>query len=368
MIDFKILNKEGLEKFINSDEYFRLKTLPITKHRAISHIKNPRADKDDILLILVYTENDIVGYLGVLPDRLFLSNEKSYKCGWLSCFWVDSSVRGKGIGEQLIRKALMLWDNKILSTEFVPLTKKIYNKTGAFGSPLIKSGIRLYIRMNLQTILPPKKRIFQKIKAFLKVIDAFLNSLLDLRFLFCKNKLPPVKLEYVNHLDNETGKFISRFQDRALFKRGINELNWIIDYPWILSKPTKDFDSQRYYFSSVDKSFDFYCLKVRNNLDELVAFLILTKRNRILKLPYCYMEKGALTHVIKIIDIHILNWRIDTFSTFHPELVKYLSTKKTISIYKKKIERQYLISNVLNNIIKENKYNIQDGDADCAFT
>ena len=111
MIDFKILNKEGLETFINSKEYFNLKTLPITKHRAISHIKNPRADKDDILLILAFEENDIVGYLGVLPDRLFLSDEKSYKCGWLSCFWVDYSVRGKGIGEQLIRKSLELWDD-----------------------------------------------------------------------------------------------------------------------------------------------------------------------------------------------------------------------------------------------------------------
>jgi GNAT superfamily N-acetyltransferase len=368
MIEFKILNKEELENFIDSKEYFSLKTIPITKHRAISHIKNPRVDQDDKLLILAYMENDIVGYLGVLPDRLFVSNEKSYKCGWLSGFWVDSSLRGKGIGEQLIRKSLEIWDDKILSTEFVPFTKKIYNKTGAFGNPIIKRGIKLYIRMDLHSILPPKKRIFQKIKIYLKVIDTFLNSLLDLRFLFYKNELPPVKLEYINQIDDEAEKFISRFQDGQLFKRGIKELNWIINYPWILSTPTEDINSKRYYFSSIDKSFVFYCLKVRNNLNELVAFLILTKRNRVLKLPYCYIEKGFLPEVAKIIDFHILNLRINAFSTFHPELVEYLSTNKTFSIYKKKIERQYLICNILNNIIKENRYNIQDGDADCAFT
>ena len=368
MIDFKLLNKEGIEKFIDSKEYFSLKTLPITKHRAFSHIKNPRADKDDVLLILAYSKNDIVGYLGVLPDRLFFSTEQSSKCGWLSCFWVDPSIRGKGIGEQLIRKSLELWDDKILSTEFVPVTKKIYNKTGAFGNPLIKSGIKLYIRMDLHTILPPKRRVFQEVKTFLKVSDAVINSFLDLRFLFYKNELPSVKFEYINQIDDEVGKFISRFQDGQLFKRSIDELNWIINYPWILSAPTRDFDSQRYYFSSIDKSFVFCCLKVRNNLGELVAFLILSKRNHILKLPYCYMEKDVLTDIVKIINFHILNWRINTFSLFHPELVAYLSTHKTMSIYKKKIERQYLISNVLNNSIKENKVNIQDGDGDCIFT
>ena len=80
------------------------------------------------------------------------------------------------------------------------------------------------------------------------------------------------------------------------------------------------------------------------------------------------MEKDVLTDIVKIINFHILNWRINTFSLFHPELVAYLSTHKTMSIYKKKIERQYLISNVLNNSIKENKVNIQDGDGDCIFT
>ena len=368
MIDFKILNKEGLEKFINSKEYLNLKTLPISKHRAISHIKNPRADKDDILLVLAYSGKDIVGYQGILPDILFLSNGKSYRCGWLSGIWVDPVFRGKGIGEKLIRKSLELWDDKILSTEIVPFIRNIHHKTGAFSKPLIKSGIKMYIRMDLQTILPPKKGIFRKLKTFLIVGDAIINSILDVRFLFYKNEPPPYKLEYINHIDSETEKFISKFQNRQLFKRDIRELNWIIEYPWILSAPTKDFDSWRYYFSSIDKSFDFYCLKVLNNLDELVAFLILSKRNRILKLPYCYIEKDFLPDVARIIDYHILNWRINTFSTFHPELVEYFFSNKTISIYKKNTERQYWITDVLNNIIKESNYNIQDGDGDCAFT
>lgn len=368
MIEFKALNKEELEQFINSKEYIRVKTLPITKHRALSHIKNPRADKDDVLLIIAYEESDIVGYLGILPDLLFLSNNKSIKCGWLSCFWVDSSKRGKGIGEQLIRKSLEYWDNKIMSAEFVAFTQVIYDKTKAFGNPLEKSGIKLYFRMDLQTILPPKKRIFQRVKKYLKVTDALINKLLDVRFFLFRNLLPSVKIEYVTEIDDEIRKFISRFQFGRHFKRNIKELNWIINYPWIISAPYQDFDSQRYYFSSIDKSFNFYCLKIRNDSDELIAFLVFSKRNNNLKLPFCYMEKTVLNEVAKIIENHILNWRINSFITFNPELVTYFSTHKTKSIFKKKIERKYMISNTINTLIKIEENKIQDGDGDCAFT
>lgn len=368
MIEFRLLNQAGLKQFIESEEYKSLKNLPITKHRAISHIHNPRADKDDVLLIMAYIENEMVGYLGILPDRLFLSNENSYKFGWLSCLWVDVATRGKGIGEQLIKKSLMLWDNKIMSADFVPSTKKIYDKTEAFDQPFTISGIRLYIRMDLQTILPPKKPIFQNIKIILKIGDTLINYFLDVRFLIRKNELPPYKIEFINKLDDETGQFISRFDEDQLFKRGIHELNWILGYPWILSSTNKDRDSLRYHFSSIDKSFDYYCLKLCNGQNELIAFLIFTKRNRILKLPYCFMNKEVLPAVVQIIEFYILQWKINSFTTFHPDIVAYFTSHKTISIYKKQIERSYMISKTISYALKDLKFNIQDGDADIVFT
>ena len=88
MIEIRLLNKQLLSEFINSREYQKLKHLPISKHRAISHIKNPRANDTDILLLLAFQNKQLVGYLGVLPEQI-INNNKVEKWGWLSCLWID---------------------------------------------------------------------------------------------------------------------------------------------------------------------------------------------------------------------------------------------------------------------------------------
>jgi len=84
MIQIRQLNKAQLLTFIYSEEYKNLTFIPITKHRAISHIHNPRADDDDIILFLAYENEELVGYLGVLADKIYYQNSP-IKCGWLSC-------------------------------------------------------------------------------------------------------------------------------------------------------------------------------------------------------------------------------------------------------------------------------------------
>ena len=51
MITLLCLNKKELESFVNSGEYSTFDFLPITKHRALSQIKNEKADADKIILI-----------------------------------------------------------------------------------------------------------------------------------------------------------------------------------------------------------------------------------------------------------------------------------------------------------------------------
>jgi hypothetical protein len=67
MIDLKTLNRKKLEEFISSGDYKKYDFLPITKHRAISHLRNPKANDEDILLILAFHNDQLAGYLGVFP-------------------------------------------------------------------------------------------------------------------------------------------------------------------------------------------------------------------------------------------------------------------------------------------------------------
>ncbi len=367
MTEIKLLNKSLLIEFINHEDYNTLESIPITRHRAISQILNPRLEDNDVLLLLAYQEEKIVGYLGVLPDQIFINN-KTEKCGWLSCLWVNPSHRGKQIAQLLLDTCFDAWGKRILATEFTPSAKRLYDKSNFFKDLQIKEGIRLYIRSDLHNLLPPRKRIFKKLFLILKVTDAIINSLLDIKLLFRKPNIGNLRLEYINHLDNEVQNFISDKQQNQLFKRGKTELNWIIKNPWVLSTPIMDVVSSKYHFSSSDKSFNFYALKVRNSDNQLIAFIIFSKRNQNLKLPYCYYHGDHLNSVINILYFHLLKWKIKTFTTFKSEITRYLSNNKTPALFKREIKRHYIISNFFSTSIFEEEYEIEDGDADCSFT
>ena len=51
-MDIKLLNKRDLSIFIDSAEYEKLDNVPISKHRAKSHINNTRLNEDDVLLLI----------------------------------------------------------------------------------------------------------------------------------------------------------------------------------------------------------------------------------------------------------------------------------------------------------------------------
>lgn len=365
MIEIRLLNKQLLSEFINSREYQKLKHLPISKHRAISHINNPRANDTDILLLLALQNKQLVGYLGVLPEQI-INNNKVEKWGWLSCLWIDENQRGKKIALQLVQKSLELWNKKILITEFTDPAKRLYDKTKSFVNLKHKKGLRLYVRFSLQTILPPKKNLFRKAKPLLKVLDFLLNAIFDCRFYFLNEKLKNISLKHIEHIDNEIENFIKDKQQNQLFKRGTQELNWILKNPWIINSE-EDSNSKKYHFSSVDKRFEFVPLKIYNKQNKLIAFIIFSRRNDDLKIPYLYHD-NCLETIVKVVNYHLIKWKIKTFTCFHNELALKLKKQSTSALFKKEINRNYLVSNLFDSQLIESKFEIQDGDGDCSFT
>ena len=66
-----------LAQYLESDEYRRTTVIPITAQRAVSHIQNPRADVEDVALILAEEENgNVLGFIGLLPDFIFQPEKK----------------------------------------------------------------------------------------------------------------------------------------------------------------------------------------------------------------------------------------------------------------------------------------------------
>jgi len=363
MIEIKLLNKQGLAEYIYSQAYEQSPVVPISRHRALSQIRNPNAEAEDALLLLAFEASTLVGYLGVLPDRM----NGHLKCGWMSCLWIAPEHRGKQIAQKLLQHCFEAWGQKILATEFTAPAKKLYDKTGLFRDLQVKRGIRLYLRSDLHALLTPRSRWFVKAAFLLKAIDAVANFVLDARLLFWKPGLGDLKLEYVHEIDEETERFIERVRGAHGFAKGAVALNWVIQNPWVLSAPEKDDFGKRYHFSSTDQSFDFYPIKVKNRENQLIAFLVFSKRNRFLKLPFCYVE-NEWEAVLQVIAFHLHRWRVNTFTVFHPALVERLRKRKGLLFLKREARRHYLISNALALENHIENFEIQDGDGDCAFT
>lgn len=365
----KLLTANDLKRFIDSDEYKCLEVIPITRHRALSHINNPRIDNKDIILLCAYEDEKLIGYLGILADYIYLNNKK-HKVGWLSCLWIDSAVRRKGISKILLNRAFDSWENKIIITQFTPAAKLLYDRSELFFDLKMSEGIRCYLRFNLHELLPQKMKSLKKIYGIIKFTDRFFNLFNEIRLLFWKPflKLSGIKLEFVNEIDNEINEFIIKRMRNGMTRREDKELNWIIRYPWVITSPLKDRYSERYFFSSIDDFCLFSNIKVYDNDNQMIGFLMLAIRGNNLKIPYCYFDEKYTEIIITILYKYMFNMNLNMFTTFNNSLLNYLRSHRTPFLHKRRMKRYYMISKVFKNNLYNNKINFQDGDGDCAFT
>ncbi len=367
MLQFKRLNKKLLLEYANSQHFGKGTDIPISFHRAISQSLNPRLNSTDILLILAIGEGRLVGYTGILPDKLFDKTGKSNRFGWLSCLWVSPTARNKGIGKGLIEEAVKAWDGRILSSDYAPETKGLYDASGAFlTTPFELEGLRLYIKSDLQNILPPKHQRWVKLKPALKAIDFLANMIADLRIPFISNAISELNVEFVDGIDDEATAFIAKHNQSELFRRSERELNWILSNPWVISSPKKDAINAKYFFSSTAKVFEYHVVKLSDSKKVLKSVLILSRREGTLKIPYFFYD-GDLDDVLKLIKHVLLKWKIRTLTIFHKGLKDHVLKSRTPALFKKKVHRRYMIGGKLESEFNVD-YNIQDGDGDSCFT
>jgi GNAT superfamily N-acetyltransferase len=365
-MEIKAYTIDSIVDFIESDVYKNLEHLPISPHRARAQALNPRAQPTDEILFVAWEENQVAGYIGVLPD-LWNSSTGLEKVGWLSCIWVNENFRSLGIAGKLFHKAKDAYKSKLLMTGMVPEIVQFYIKKGNLRPPFIKKGIRCYLRFNLHELLPPKGQVFKRLKPLLKGLDIALNALGDLRLkLIHKNayKTKSLQVNYTNNIDPDVADFISSHNNTGYLKREKTELEWITQNPWILEKPSGDRDSDRYYFSSYEKKFFYRKVVFRKDKNEVAAFLIISIRKNKMTVPYFFGDAANASEIADFLIEALLEFKLDFFTVYHSPLVEAFSNIKSPFIFSKSIENTYLISDTL----EWTNPDFQDGDGDVAFT
>ena len=355
---------KDLISWVASPAFKRLKVIPISRHRAQSQARNPRAQPDDVALVLIYDETNLLGYLGILPDQIFYNNQP-HRIAWMSCIWVNPKARGKGIAKQLLTKGFEVWDNQLLATEFTAPAKSLYDKMELFDDLHQSEGLRAYLRMDLAYLLPKKNPKYRSFRFAFRLFDVLFNAVNDIRWWFYRSDQSST-IYFVDRVDDAIAEFIESKQKDELFQRNKKELNWILQNPWLSDSAEAKEDATRYHFSSYEKEAEFVNLKMEEE-GQVVAYAMLLRRGSTLKVSYLYADAKSLKQIAVAIIDYMRKERLSILTVYHQSLVDYLKENRRPFFLMRPFERSYLIAKKRHQNWGKGGV-IQDGDGDVAFT
>ncbi|MFZ4455007.1 MAG: hypothetical protein ACOYOT_02175 [Bacteroidales bacterium] len=359
----EILKIADLIAFVESEKFNDSDEIPITRLRALSQAKNPRADADDIALLVATDESDnLLAYLGLLPDTLFVKNHPE-KIWWVSCWWANEKVKTNA-GIHLFYYASKELKGRIYLPELTPETKFLLEKIKTFELLPIDCGIRGYLKLNLSTILPAKKPKFAKWVGVLNIVDWCVNLLYKPVLWFWKMRLHKLKFDHSveNRIDHEAGQFIAKMNQNELFRRGETELNWLIDNPWITNE--KSAKMQQYAFTHEVQGYKMPVVRITEN-GEIVAVYLLLMHNGKAILTYSYYKQEVVGKVVETIFKLLLDNNIHTFTTFDEAISTSIKTRQNPFLFTKNQVKHFAFPRERREIVLQGK--IQHGDGDCAF-
>lgn len=363
-ITIKTFTPPQLLEYINSDEFSNLENYPITKHRALSHINNPRSSETDKILYIAYQNNKIVGYRLIMVDQINIDGG-SEKIGWYSCVWVHPQKRGLGIAKKLVKISLSDWENKIIFQGPVSASKNLYTSTNNFNERFIY-GLRAYSRFDLNQIISNKIPSLNCFSFLFKAIDIFCNLFID----NVSKKFPcPQNIKIINEFDNNIENFIHQYQENNLFKRNKEDFNWIVSYPWVLESNIIDPVSKNYHFSSVSKRFKNLNVAFYNITNEIEGFLTLQIRDNHLIVYNSFFKPHQIPSIVEFIFHTIKSYKTSSFSVYDKELIKYIKKNKNPFLFSKELKRGFYYSKVFDKYFKKNpQLSFEAGDGDMIFT
>jgi len=369
MIEIKKIYKKDIPELLSNNQFWNHSFLAISKHRLYAHYKNPNLDDNDIVLLLSYLNNELVGYMGLFIDKININNQ-TQKIGWLSTWWVHPKTKGTGIGREILNTMYSENNGQIGISQFTPSAKRVYDKSGYFTTLKENQGIKAVLRSNLTFVIPT---LFSKTKIltnFFNLTDVFFNFFINLKLsiqkIIISKKLKNISVEYLNIIDDETYKIINQFNKNDISNKGKDFFEWLKAYNWVQNAPLLNLtDKDKYEFSIYDKEFEFSLIKI-NQENKCIGFIVLQKRNYVSKVLFTYFDNSKYTNDISnIIKLQAINQNTREIICYDIAICKNLK-KSSLFLYKTKKNKQSIISKAYGiDDFKNIRMNF--GDGDCSF-
>jgi hypothetical protein len=367
-MEFKSFTVADIERALLSEDFWLSKTLPITKQRAWSLCHNPRAERDDPVLLVAYQDNQVVGYLGILPDIIFFNNANR-SLGWLTGWWVDPCLASRGVGAILLYKALNAYRDRLGVSGGSKEARQALHASQKFIALKPLKGLDIRFRFNVTNAVLRKFASLNTFRAAFKVADVMLDEIVNLRGFFWERRShirQRLTFEYVSSIDAETSRFVERHYQHDLTRKGKAELDWIMTYPWIVSAPQKDSASRRYFFSSISARFFFLGVKVFEQNNGMVGFLMLSVRNDRMRVVYAHFEDRHAPAIAAAAVYHALAMDVSILSLYDDRLVKSVSGLRCPFWSTQSMSRGFFLSKAFADFPLAD-CRLHGGDGDFAF-
>jgi hypothetical protein len=363
-MEIKCYTAEQLRSELASNDLWSQKYCPITRHRALSIIKNPRTRRDDHILLVGYLNGEVSGYIAIVPDELF-SGEKSVRLGWLGSWWSDPSPANSIMAVRLLMKTYELYDGHIAGFSAAERAEQIFRVSNRFKEFREAVGYQFLLRSNLQYWIPRKYPALRPAGGMLRLADGFVNvgQNMRLRRWRSSHKLDPGHpLEYMTQIhDTDTIEFIREHSRFELTRRNHEDINAMIRYPTSLATVLEDKTKSRYFFSHRTDRFQYLLYRILDPSQKIAAVVLICADGDHLLIPFVfYRENFERTVLISVLH-HFIAMRMKMLTTFHPALIEQMRSLKVPRIFTKKRTRTSLISKKINHKPFVHPY-MHDGD------
>ena len=365
-MEIRKLTIAGLNQLMHSDEVAGWSSLPISHLRLASQMKNPNLDKEDIVMIIAVTNNDLVGYLGALPDNMQVG-DATYHVAWASCIWTSPVYRGQGLAKRLTSAMTEVWNHNFFLTEFTADAKAVYDKLGLFETFCIKNGYRYFYKAIFYSIVKNRFSNNGVVLSMVKLFDKVFNILLSFRLLL-KSSFK-VK-ENKDWLESKLEHLPEALTGESPFVQSVSKTQWIFSNPWLTDK--KENSCEKYYFQTCVDCFQFRSIIFFDRDEQPLAHLVFSNINQECKVLIFSINTvpGIKFEALKKrVEQFFVTENANTVLSYNENYNELMKQKGSLFFYRKSRQREYLVDRLfLSKLLTVSGYIPNELDGDIAFT
>jgi GNAT superfamily N-acetyltransferase len=362
------------------------KVAPISLLRAESQSKNPHGRPEDVVLFVAFSGNQCVGYHGLLP-AIFNHGDNLSRVYWATTFFVAPDFRGQGIGKCLLEE---IKNTKIdfIVTQMTESAERAYKSSGYkdigrlnyfqlrvdrldFLTGFFDAIINFLRKESPDPKYRPSgiKRLKRSVYRFIKIIFYRIVG---------RNRLEQQRFSWkvVDQINESLWGTLDRQLIDPAFFPGLEAVNWMLKYPWVVSRSDRKAGMPNYYFSEVREIFRYVAIEINSPGEGLPkGFLVLSishKREKTrVKILDFYFNNPADGEIAVFLALKVAKAFLADRIEYPASLEIYF--KKTIGFKKliKKQSRLYLYYPASRHsplAVYHSKISFNYCDGDTAFT